>query len=66
MPLEARVAALEGTTVRLEDNLAAKGTALLNTVEELKRAAASLTTAVNHATRDFGSDWSPTFYNYRC
>jgi hypothetical protein len=55
MPLEARVAALEGTTVRLEDDLAAKGTALLNTVEELNGTAASLTTAVNHTTRDFGS-----------
>jgi hypothetical protein len=54
-PLEARVAALEGTTVRLEDDLAAKGTALLTTVDDLQETAASLTTAMDHTTQDFGS-----------
>jgi hypothetical protein len=54
-PLEARVAALEGTTVRLEDNLAAKGAAILKTVTDLHGTAASLTTVVQHATTDFGT-----------
>jgi hypothetical protein len=54
-PLETRVATLERTTVRLEDDLALKGTALLTTVDDLHKTAASLTTAVNSATHDFGS-----------
>ncbi len=54
-PLEARAAALEGTTVRLEDDLASKGTRLLTTVDNLHKTAASLTTTVNSATHNFGS-----------
>jgi hypothetical protein len=49
------VAALEGTTVRLEDDLAAKGAAILKTVTDLHGTAASLTMVVQQATTDFGT-----------
>jgi hypothetical protein len=54
-PLADRVAALKERTVRLEDGLTEKGSALLATVEEIHETAATIVAVVNHATNNFGS-----------